>query len=531
MDNEIKTQAPSVTPKQRKLLMFALYLGLFEVLFMNAMGSMVGALIASDLQNMGMYAMMYTIYYLCNACTMPITNKLGEKFGRKNIILLGVTLFGGGALLSGFAQTMTVHVIFRAVQGLGQGFLMANILAYFSEFCDQAGRAKAMGLYGTLTGITWVVAPMIGGWVGDNLGWRGVFYISAPVTLIVFIILATQMPKFNFNEGNEVHIDWSGALLLFLTAASIDLVFSWGGSNYSWTSGIIIGLAVLFVVALILFVARCKKSEYPIISPKLFKNKEYVKVILCVCLIGPSLFAVGNWMSVWIVAILGKTATLAGTVAAVKSAVQLVLGYVLGALIGKSGKNKLFLLSTAALYVVSNIMIGSAGYGTPLWFVYLAVIISGYTTTTYSMCLTLHAQNHIKDQTVIGEATSNIQFFQSLMGTVGNALLGMVLSNVFVRKLAGGGIIPEGLLKYTTTEALAPYMNANILSNKTIADELVNALPAEGQSLFAQFVENIRSAYSSSMLTMFIAASVMCAIAFVIMLTMKDPKTNEQKAE
>ena len=107
----------------------------------------------------------------------------------------------------------------------------------------------------------------------------------------------------------------------------------------------------------------------------------------------------------------------------------------------------------------------------------------------------------------------------------------MVLSNAFVKRLAEGGIVPEGLLKYTTAEALSPYMNANILSNKTIADELVNTLPAEGQSLFAQLVENIRAAYSSSMLTMFIAASVMCAIAFVIMLTMKDPKANEQKAE
>lgn len=172
-------------------------------------------------------------------------------------------------------------------------------------------------------------------------------------------------------------------------------------------------------------------------------------------------------------------------------------------------------------------MIGSASYGTPLWFVYLAVIISGYTTTTYSMCLTLHAQNHIEDKNLIGEGTSNIQFFQSLMGTVGNAILGMVLTNTFAKKLAT--VIPSDLLKYTTKEELTPFINANILANRNLASDFVSKLSEEGKAAFEILVSNIRAAYSSSLKALFIVASAACAIALVIIFTMNDVKNEGTK--
>lgn len=511
--NEISSMSKSA----KLWVTIALFLGLFQVLFLNAMGNIVGAYIAGDLQNMTLFSMMYSIYYLCNACSMPFSSKLGEKFGRKSVICFGILLYGAATTVAGFAPNMAFHVVMRGFQGLGQGFIMANILAYFGEFYDEAGRAKAMGMYSTLTGIVWVVAPMIGGVVGDLVGWRPVFYVALPLAIVVFLILLFFMPNVNVNAGKTVTIDWLGTVSLVIAVGCLVTGFSRLGSR-SLSDPTTLLLFAVFIVALVVFLINIRKSKAPIITPALFANREYLLATLCVLLIGPSMFTVGSYLSVWIISICGGTATTAGTVAAVKSAVQLVLGYTLGAYIGKSGKNKLFMISASVIYIISNLMIGWSGPGASMAFIFISAMLSGYGTNVYTMCFTLHGQQAVTEQEA-GEATSNLQFIQSLSGTIGLSIMGMIMSNTFAGKLAHA--VPQGMDAYATAEELAPYLNANILSNSTLANDFVATLPSEGQALFAQMVENIRVAYSASMGVMFTVLSVMALVALFLILMMK----------
>ena len=496
-----------------------LFLGLFLVLFLNAMGNIVGAYIAGDLQNMQLYGLMYSIYYLCNACSMPVSAKLGEKFGRKPLILFGILLYGLSTTLAGFAPNMELHVLCRGCQGLGQGFIIANILAYFAEFLDEEGRSKAMGGYGTLTGIVWIIAPIIGGVVGDALGWRPVFYVALPVAIIIFLILLFTMPNIKRDKESS-GIDWLGEIMLIIWVSCIVLALSWAPSR-GWGSPVIITMLVVFVAALAGFVWNINRSKNPIITPALFKNREYLLAVLSVILIGPSMFVVGSYLSAWIIGIVGGTATTAGFVAAVKSAVQMVLGFALGAYIGRKGHNKIFMISAALVYAVSNMMIGWSGSEPSMLFVYLAVVLSGYGTTVYSLTFTLHAQKHVEPE-VIGEATSNIQFIQSLAGTLGLSVAGMVLTSSFAKKLAT--VVPDGLTNYASAADLANFTNANVLTNPGLYTDFMASLPAEGQTLFTQMISNIQNAYSSALGDMFLVVSIFCVIAFVCILLMKDTK-------
>ena len=515
-----------LSPAKRRLTVVALFLGLFLVLFMNAMGNIVGAYIAGDLQNMSLYTMMYSIYYLCNACSMPFSSKLGEKFGRKPLILFGILLYGAASTLAGFAPNMEFHVVMRGCQGLGQGFIIANILACFAEFFDEAGRAKSMGMYGTLTGVVWIIAPITGGIVGDLLGWRPVFYAALPLAIVVFLILLWAMPNIK-RAKSSAGIDWAGELLLIIWVTCIVFGLSWMG-----TKGIgdpsVIGLLVAFAIAFVLFLLNINRSDSPIITPGLFKNREYRLAVLAVILIGPSMFVVGSYMSAWVIAIVGGTATEAGVIAAVKSAVQMVLGVVLGAFIGKHGHNKLFMLSTAVVYIISNLMIGWSGPHASMVVVYAACILSGYCTTVYSLTFTLHGQNNVSEDQ-IGEATSNIQFIQSLAGTLGLSLAGMALTSSFTNRLAN--VIPDGLLNYASADQLAQFTNANVLTNPTLYGDFLASLPAEGQSLFTQMISNIQGAYSAAMGDMYVVVSILCAIAFVCILMMKDTEGKKASKE
>ena len=507
-----------VSPRAKGFLMVALFLGLFLILCMNAMGNIVGALIAGDLQNMSLYAMIYTIFYLFSSCTMPFTAKLGEKYGRKPLIAIGILLYGGATTAAGFAPNMMFHLLMRGLQGMGQGFLQVNILAFFGEYLDAQGRAKAMGMYGTLTGIVWVICPVIGGLVGDLFGWRPIFYSALPIALIIFIILMIYMPA-GRPAQKDVHIDWLGSISLIVAAVCAYLIFTYGGSTFAWASVQIIGLAVICIAAFIVFLKAIQHAKSPVISPELFRNRNYVYVILCVVLTGISMYCVGSYLSVYCVAIVGTSATVAGTVAAAKSAVQLVLSYGLGIYAGKSSRKlKTLMLTMPIMYVVSNLMFGFTPIHAPVWVGFLAAMLSGYCTTVYMMSFTLQGQNSVRPE-LIGEATSTIQFVQALGGTIGMAIINMVLNNTFNAKMAN--VIPAGLSDYVSDEQLTPFMNANILTNPTLADDLLSTLPSEGQTLFAQLVENIRNAYAGSLCMAFIVMSVLCVVALIFIAMMK----------
>ena len=120
---------------------------------------------------------------------------------------------------------------------------------------------------------------------------------------------------------------------------------------------------------------------------------------------------------------------------------------------------------------------------------------SGLGTTTYSMVYTLHAQNELPES-LVGEGTSAIQFLQSMSGTIGLSIAGMVLNTSFARGLTG--VVPEGLDAFLSAEELNGYMGTTLLTDPTAVEKAMAGLSEQGQTLFTQFVENLRSAYAGA---------------------------------
>ena len=503
-----------MSEKNKIWTLAALFLGLLEILFIDAMSSIVGPAIVSDLGDTSLYAFMYTLTFLCNTLALPITSMLGNKSGRKYIIIAGVTVYGVSSILAGMAGSMMFHVIMRGLQGLGKGCILGNVLAFFGESLDEQGRAKAMGFYGTLTGIVFLIAPMVGGVIGDLLGWRLTFYLSVPLTVIVLAVLLLKMP--NIQPKTEVaSLDWIGTLFLSLLTIAIVMFFSWGGQTYSWLSVPVISSFAVFAIALVLFIRHINRCENPVLSPKLFKNREFILVILGVVLIGPTLYAVGSYLPMICQALVGTNAMMSGIVTAVKSAVQLVLGYAIGAYIGKTGKIKLVMIATSVVYAISNFMLGFASTPSDMLLLIVGILLSGLGTTTYSMVYTLHAQNELPKQ-LVGEATSAIQFLQSLSGTIGLSVVGMVLNTSFSSGLAH--VIPEGLEALIPIEQIQSYMGTTLLTDTSVAAAAMEGLSSEGQTLFAQFINNIHAAYAGAMRNAFIVLGMLCAVTLVFSL-------------
>ncbi len=505
--------------KNKKLILTGLFIALGEVLLVDAMSGIIGPAIISELGGTSLYAFMYTLSYLCSTLALPFTSMVGQKSGRKKIIIAGILVYGISTFLAGFAGSMTFHVVMRGLQGIGKGCILGNVLAYFGEYLNEGDRAKAMGFYGTLTGLVFLLAPVVGGVMGDFIGWRSTFYISVPFSILAFFILL-KMPEQELDRG-DLPLDWVGTILLAAITIGIVMMFSWGGQSYPWLSFPVIGMGGLFVVSLAVFVAYIQKAAHPIFSPALFRNREFILVTLGVGLIAPSMYAVGTYLPMVNQALVETSSTVSGFIIAAKSAIQLVLGYGMGAFIAKTHRVKLVVVTTAVAYVISNLMIGFCNSAAMFAMLLIGVLLSGYGTTGYSMVYTLHAQNELPKE-MVGEASSTIQYIQSLCGTIGLSVVGMVLNISFAAGLTAS--VPAGLTDYIPAEELQGYMGTAILTDKSVLLNASSALQAEGQKLFAEFAGNIHNAYAAAMLRAFVVLAVLSALALIFALMMRASK-------
>src|SRR5260221_2626141 len=132
--------------------------------------------IVAELQGLDYYAWVATSYMVASTTMTPISGKLGDLFGRRSALLVGIVGFVLASALCGQAQDMTQLIAFRGVQGLFGGVLFSNVFASVADLHDPKTRARVQGIFGGIFGIASGVGPVVGGYLTDNLSWRWVFY-------------------------------------------------------------------------------------------------------------------------------------------------------------------------------------------------------------------------------------------------------------------------------------------------------------------------------------------------------------------
>ena len=124
---------------------------------------------------------------------MPMYGKLGDRFGRKRVLLVAVALFVVGAVLCASVSTMPQLIVFRAVQGLGAGGLMVGPQAVIGEIVSPRERGRYLGFIGAVYVVAAVGGPVLGGLVVETLGWRWIFALYPPLGALAFVVLALTL--------------------------------------------------------------------------------------------------------------------------------------------------------------------------------------------------------------------------------------------------------------------------------------------------------------------------------------------------
>lgn len=210
-------------------------------------------------------------YLLGFAVPLMAAGRLGDRFGPKNLYLIGLAIFTAASLWCGLSNSIEMLVATRAVQGVGSAFLTPQLLAMITRIFPSDRRGVATSLRGAVVGVGTLAGPLVGGVLIDQLDWQWIFFINVPIGIIAFglgVWLVPVLPK-NQHRFDVIGVALSG-VGLFLIVFALQEVRSNGGTPWIW---VMLAAGLAMMVAFIYWLS-VNKSE-PLIPLRVFSDRNF----------------------------------------------------------------------------------------------------------------------------------------------------------------------------------------------------------------------------------------------------------------
>ena len=182
-------------------------------------------------------------YMLTIAGLMLPLGKAGDTLGRKRVYTLGFALFTLGLALCALSQNITQLIIFRVIQGVGAAMIVAIGTAIVTATFPPQERGKAIGIMGTAVGLGLLSGPALGGWFIDTFGWRSIFYLRLPVSILGMAMAWVILREDNSSKSSK-GFDFWGATTLFIGLASLLFALNQGQPR-GWSSPLVLGFGAV----------------------------------------------------------------------------------------------------------------------------------------------------------------------------------------------------------------------------------------------------------------------------------------------
>ncbi len=455
--------AADLSPRDRALTLFAVLLALFLGALDQTIVATALPRIVEDLQGVTRYAWVATAYLLASTAMVPVYGKLADIASRRTIELWAIGLFLAGSALCGLAgefgplplvgDGMNQLILFRAVQGVGGAGLFAMAFIVIADLFPPVERGKYQGFVGAAFGIASVLGPLLGGLLtdhGDGLipgvaGWRWVFYVNLPFGAVALWFVLRRMPRFEPAERGR--LDVLGAACLLGGLVPLILALQLDKQAYPWTGGATLGLLAAALLLLALFVVRTLRTPDPLLDLGLFRQRVFSASVAALFCYGAAFLGLVVFLPLYLVNVLGTSATAAGT-----ALIPLSLGVVFGAtvsgqIVSRVGRYKAFMVGGGLVLLAGVFGLSRLSADTSFSTVLLLMVVCGLGVGPTLPLFPLAVQNAV-DVRKLGQATSATQFFRQIGGAVGTAALGAVLALTLVTALgpeaASGGRPAEG---------------------------------------------------------------------------------------
>lgn len=543
-----------ISKREKLIVMLAVMSGLLlvaldQTIVATALGSIV-----TEFKSYSSLGFVVTAYLLTSTVTVPLAGKMSDMFGRRVILIIGVTTFTIGSLLSGLAPSMEWLIVWRLLQGIGGGMITANAFTIVGDLFTPRERGKWQGLIGAVFGMSSVIGPLLGGWLTDGqqifgmtTDWRWTFFINVPVGIVATILIARYCPQFKHEQKH--HPDYVGALFITLALASLvlavdntEVVFRGlidQGVALSFIKGT---LTVISIVSAAIFVYVERRAKQPIIPLRFFKVRTFSLMMIVTLLFGAAFLGAILYLTQFNQQVFGAKASTAGLMLLPMVGGMMVSSITTGQIVSRIGKYKMFIVAGLAIAALSILSLITLQPDSPYWHEALIMVFTGIGMGMAMPILNLAVQNEF-EQKDLGVATSSVQLSRGLGSTIGTALMSGLLTTGIVASLGTLNTIPYVQALKQSPVASQFFQDGDISADtllqintqhdtiRSYAEKSFAAIPIPAvreQQLkeFTQKQDDFRAqlinAFTDSLHRIFMISSVLMVIALVLACFVKE---------
>ena len=482
--------APAPLEHRKVLVAFS---GLLLAMLLAALDSTIVSTalptIVGELGGLEHLAWVVTAYLLAQTVVTPVYGKLGDLYGRKVVLQVGIVIFLIGSVLCGLSRNMTQLIVFRAVQGLGGGGLNVTTQAIVGDIVPARERGRYQGFFGAMFGLASIAGPLLGGFFTTHAGWRWIFYINLPLGFLALAVLAATLPAQSLRRAHS--IDYAGAALLALVLASVTLVADLGGLAYPWSSPLIVGLMVTAAAGLALFLAVERRAAEPVLPPRLFAHRTFSIGTTVGLIVGFALFGSVTYMPIFLQVVKEQSPTTSGLQMVPMMLGMLLTSVISGQVISRTGRYRLFPIAGTAVMTVGLFLLSRLDADSTATYASVLMLLLGLGMGMVMQVLVIAVQNSVEYRD-LGVATSGATLFRLIGGSVGTAILGAIFASRLAVHLstANPNLASDTALRGTSAATLA-------------------SLTPEMRTLYSH-------AFADSLGTVFLVAAVVCAFGVVL---------------
>ncbi|MFD4028993.1 MFS transporter [Streptomyces sp. NPDC058637] len=427
-----ESRVPEAVHRRRWVILTVLMFSLLIVVLDNSILNVAVKTIAGPAPT-GIGATQSELEWAINSYTLVFAGLLftagllGDRIGRKKVLLAGILVFGIGSGLAALSTTPGELITWRALMGFGAAFVMPATLAVLMNVFERDEQPKAIGIWAGGVGLGIAIGPITGGLLLEHFWWGSIFLVNVPVVIVALIAMAVLVP--DSRDPNPGRIDPPGVLLSVVGLVLLVYGIIRGGELADFTGLTVLAPLLGGLLVLTLFVLHQKRSSHPSIDISYFRKPAFSAAVAAIALVFFALMGVTFFSAFYLQSVRGYSALQSGLLVLPLAAAQMIFAPRARLVVDRFGARA---VCTVGMLLVAGGLAAFALFGTdtPVWVMCVVFFVQGTGMAHIMPPVTVAVMQALpRERAGSGSAINNT--FRQVGGALGIAVLGSVLSTVY----------------------------------------------------------------------------------------------------